>query len=574
MAEELADPITIFYCYARKDQELRNQLDDHLTGLRRANLIMSWYDGEIIPGVSWEKEIEEHLNTAQIILLLISPDFIKSDYCYSKEMTIAIQRHNSNESHVIPVLIRPVDWSDAPFAELQMLPSDAKPVTLWLNQDAAFENIAKGIRKVVKELAAKQRSQAYSSKEDLSAHPLQLQQDPFVVMGDVLPPKYTSDEPSDKPNDFRLDTSLPIRPLLPRHQEDEENDIQKDKASSNAIDRSEPEDKSDKDRLGPSGVYGVRPRSSRTGRQIVPTPEPQEVPIPPTISRSLSDFRLDDTLPSPIRPLSYLEEEPDLWSDDFEKENGAQEVSASSTISTQSKPEDKSNKDQISSSGVYGVRPRSSRTGRQIVPTPGSQEVPIPPTISRPLSDEDALPPIRPLSYLEEEPDLWSDDFEETRRSRSINALPMTNTRSELTNKSNRTRLARASTISPRYVRVSQPQTTEVKANSNTTVIIIGVIIGVVLIILALVFGVLFHLLWLLWILDGIFVGFCASVILRGGGYGIVGDVIVGMIGAIIGGIIVSLLSVNIISNLLLSSIGACILIALLRFFSGDRRKL
>lgn len=185
MAEDLADPISIFYCYARKDQELRNQLDDHLTGLRRANLIMSWYDGEIIPGVSWEKEIEEHLNTAQIILLLISPDFIKSDYCYSKEMTIAIQRHKANKAHVIPVLIRPVDWSDAPFAELQMLPSDAIPVTLWPNQDAAFENIARGVRKVVKELVAKQGSQA-SSQEGLSVLPSTPQGGLFALGDDIL----------------------------------------------------------------------------------------------------------------------------------------------------------------------------------------------------------------------------------------------------------------------------------------------------------------------------------------------------------------------------------------------------
>ncbi len=88
--ERKSSPIELFYCYARKDRVLRDELDMHLAGLRRTGLITAWYDGAISPGTAWQKEIETHLNTAHVILLLVSPDFISSDYCYSKEMGRAI----------------------------------------------------------------------------------------------------------------------------------------------------------------------------------------------------------------------------------------------------------------------------------------------------------------------------------------------------------------------------------------------------------------------------------------------------------------------------------------------------
>jgi len=111
-----------------------------------------WYDGDISPGTVWEKETEAHLGTAHIILLLVSPDFFFSDYCYSKEMTRAIERHHAKEAQVISVLLRPTDWANTPFSSLQVLPSDAQPVTLWSDRDEAFEDVARGIRRVVNDL--------------------------------------------------------------------------------------------------------------------------------------------------------------------------------------------------------------------------------------------------------------------------------------------------------------------------------------------------------------------------------------------------------------------------------------
>ena len=148
----MAAPVEIFCCYAREDQLLLRQLKTHLMSLQWQGLITLWADTDINAGWEWEKEIEKHLNTAQLILLLISPDFMASEYCYSKEMKRAVERHERGEARVIPVILRPVTWQEAPFGKLQALPTDAKPVKSWLDPDAAFLDVAEGIREAVKEL--------------------------------------------------------------------------------------------------------------------------------------------------------------------------------------------------------------------------------------------------------------------------------------------------------------------------------------------------------------------------------------------------------------------------------------
>ncbi len=154
MTVEATKAITIFYCYAREDKTLRDELDKHLTPLRRSGLITSWYDREVNPGQEWEKEIDAHLNTAHIVLLLVSPDFVDSDYCYGKEMIRALERHDAGDARVIPILMRSVYWEKAPFSKLQMLPANAKPVSRWPDRDDALEDVARGIYKAVKEVVA------------------------------------------------------------------------------------------------------------------------------------------------------------------------------------------------------------------------------------------------------------------------------------------------------------------------------------------------------------------------------------------------------------------------------------
>src|SRR5260370_4426379 len=154
MTLELTEIIDIFYCYAREDRMLRDKLEIHLGTLKQLGKITSWYDRNISAGEEWEREIDDHLNKAHIILLLISPYFMHSDYSYGKEMKRAMERHAAQNARVIPIILRPVDWEDTPFSQLQVLPTNGRAVTSWRNQDEAFLDIVKGIRKAIKELPA------------------------------------------------------------------------------------------------------------------------------------------------------------------------------------------------------------------------------------------------------------------------------------------------------------------------------------------------------------------------------------------------------------------------------------
>jgi tetratricopeptide (TPR) repeat protein len=149
--------VEIFCCYARKDQSLLNELRIHLIPLKRQGLITIWADTDIDAGIEWEKEVEKHLDTAQMILLLISPEFMASDYCYSVEMKRAMERHERGEARVIPIILRHTSWQLAPFGKLQPLPTGAKPVisSSWRNKNVAFHDVAEGIRKTIESLITK-----------------------------------------------------------------------------------------------------------------------------------------------------------------------------------------------------------------------------------------------------------------------------------------------------------------------------------------------------------------------------------------------------------------------------------
>ena len=145
----------VFISYSHQDQALCKELEKHLSNLEQQQIIAPWYDGNITPGEEWMPQIMEHLNTDQIILLLISADFIASDFCYSIEMTQAIARHDANQARVIPIILRPTDWQGAPFAKLKVLPTDGKAVTSWSTHDDAFLDIVQGIRQAIEDLERK-----------------------------------------------------------------------------------------------------------------------------------------------------------------------------------------------------------------------------------------------------------------------------------------------------------------------------------------------------------------------------------------------------------------------------------
>lgn len=146
--------VSVFFSYSHKDEALRDQLETHLALLKNQGLIDAWYDRRIVAGSDVDDSIFEKLETADIILLLVSSDFLSSSYCYSREMQRAMERHDSKEARVIPVILRHCDWHGAPFGKLMAAPRDGKPVTSWPDRDEALADVAKQIRKAVEAASA------------------------------------------------------------------------------------------------------------------------------------------------------------------------------------------------------------------------------------------------------------------------------------------------------------------------------------------------------------------------------------------------------------------------------------
>jgi hypothetical protein len=143
--------IKIFYSHVNEDEQLRQMLEKHLSVLKQTGVIEEWHKGGIAAGQEWQMQVNSHLDDAHIILVLLSSDFMYSEQC-SLEMQRAIQRHKADETKVVLVLLRPFDWEVLSLAELQMLPTNKKPITSWANYDEAFRDIAQGIREIVQEM--------------------------------------------------------------------------------------------------------------------------------------------------------------------------------------------------------------------------------------------------------------------------------------------------------------------------------------------------------------------------------------------------------------------------------------
>jgi hypothetical protein len=143
---------TLFFSYSHQDERLRDLLEVHLAALKRQGVISTWHDRRISAGTELGNAIDQNLNEADVILLLISPDFINSDYCYEREMLRAMERHDRLEARVIPIILRSCDWQSLPFGKLLAAPKDGKPVTKWADQDDAFLDIVTAIKDALKEL--------------------------------------------------------------------------------------------------------------------------------------------------------------------------------------------------------------------------------------------------------------------------------------------------------------------------------------------------------------------------------------------------------------------------------------
>lgn len=120
--------------------------------MKRLGLIEEWHDRKITAGSEWNKIISDSLENANIILLLVSIDFISSEYCYDIELERALERHANDEAVVVPIVIRNCLWQHTPFAKLQALPKDAKAVSSWGDRDDAFSTIAESVRQIAVQL--------------------------------------------------------------------------------------------------------------------------------------------------------------------------------------------------------------------------------------------------------------------------------------------------------------------------------------------------------------------------------------------------------------------------------------
>ena len=144
------DPLRVFYSYSHRDERMLHRLRKHLAMLRRHGAITEWYDRDIEAGSEWRDEIVTELDAADVILLLVSADFLDSDFCYEQEILRAVERSDRGEATVIAVMLRPVDgWDTTPFAKLQAVPTDARPVTRWTDPELAFSDAAAKIRAAI-----------------------------------------------------------------------------------------------------------------------------------------------------------------------------------------------------------------------------------------------------------------------------------------------------------------------------------------------------------------------------------------------------------------------------------------
>jgi hypothetical protein len=138
--------VQVFISYSHADEKYRSELEKHLTILQRQGLISVWHDRRILAGDQFDSEINDNLLQAKVVLLLVSSDFLSSNYCYEIEMKTALERHKNGETRVIPVILRACDWQNSLFGKLMATPKDGKPVTRFTDIDEAFTEIVQAIR--------------------------------------------------------------------------------------------------------------------------------------------------------------------------------------------------------------------------------------------------------------------------------------------------------------------------------------------------------------------------------------------------------------------------------------------
>lgn len=159
----------IFFSYCHKDSSLRDELEVHLSPLKREGYISTWHDRNISAGSNFAGEIDSNLESSSVILLLVSPYFLASDYCYDIEMKRALELDASGAAKVLPIILEPCDWQSSPFGHLLALPRDGKPITKYSNYHDALLQVATAIRKIVTDSNKKSTSQTIDIKNKIQS---------------------------------------------------------------------------------------------------------------------------------------------------------------------------------------------------------------------------------------------------------------------------------------------------------------------------------------------------------------------------------------------------------------------
>lgn len=144
--------LSLFISYSHRDDGLRQRLDAHLALLKRQQVFDVWHDRRIVAGQAWAGEIDQALERADVVMLLVSADFLASDYCYDTEVARALQRHDEGSARVVPVILRPCDWQSSPLGRLQALPLDGVPVASHADIDVAMTEVAQRLRALADEI--------------------------------------------------------------------------------------------------------------------------------------------------------------------------------------------------------------------------------------------------------------------------------------------------------------------------------------------------------------------------------------------------------------------------------------
>jgi hypothetical protein len=167
--------IHVAISYSHKDESMQDALEAHLSVFERDGLLKLWHDRQLIGGDDVDRSIFLAFDEAHIVLLLVSSAFIKSDYCWSKELQWALERRANGELRVIPVILRPCQWREAPFGALSALPRDGKPISRWPDRDAAYSDVAGGVAAAAQSILRRAREDileklafTYRHNDDLS----------------------------------------------------------------------------------------------------------------------------------------------------------------------------------------------------------------------------------------------------------------------------------------------------------------------------------------------------------------------------------------------------------------------